>query len=266
MAHSYYIHDLSPIAIQLAGFPIRWYGLAYMGGFIFVFVMMRRWTRMGISQLTKQDVDDFMTAIIVGVIVGGRLGYCVFYHPSYYMMNPEEIFFVWRGGMSFHGGFLGVLLGVIVYQRHRSFSLWHCLDQAAATVPMGLCLGRIANFVNGELYGRVTDVSWAVIFPGSLSPRHPSQLYEAVLEGLLPLIILIVMVERYRFLQKMPGGVASLFLIFYGGARIIAELFREPDAHIGFVWNAITMGQLLSVPMVAAGFILLWIHKTRAQT
>ena len=141
MAQAYYIHDLSPIAIQLAGFPIRWYGLAYMGGFVFVFVMMRRWTRMGISQLTKQDVDDFMTAIIVGVIVGGRLGYCVFYHPSYYMMNPEEIFFVWQGGMSFHGGFLGV------------FAWGYCVSAASVVFAVALFGSSRRHRADGIVFG-----------------------------------------------------------------------------------------------------------------
>lgn len=260
----FFIHDFNPIAINLGGFPIRWYGLAYLGGFLFAFAMMRQWARQGLSPLAETEIEDVMTVIILGVLVGGRLGYVFFYHPLYYMAYPWEIFALWKGGMSFHGGLLGVIGALIIHGRRMNRSVWQYLDNAAATVPFGICLGRLANFVNGELYGRISHVSWAVIFPDSQYPRHPSQIYEALLEGIIPLIILMVVVRYYDGLKKWRGGVSALFLMLYALARMTSEFFREPDAHIGFLWGMITMGQLLSLPMLLLG-VWLFYHRVLVQ-
>jgi phosphatidylglycerol:prolipoprotein diacylglycerol transferase len=209
---------------------------------------------------TTEAVDDFLTWATLGVVLGGRLGYVLFYKPSYYLENPLSIVKVWEGGMSFHGGCLGVILAAILFARRRGLSHWILGDLVTAVVPLGLFFGRLANFINGELFGRVTtlqDTPWAIIFPrGGPLPRHPSQIYEALLEGLV-LFIVVLIVRRLPTVRSHPGMVTGTFLAGYGVARFTCELYREPDPFLGFLWGGATMGQMLSMPMIAIGVALI---------
>jgi phosphatidylglycerol:prolipoprotein diacylglycerol transferase len=207
---------------------------------------------------TTLHIDDLLMWVTLGVILGGRLGYVLFYNPGFYLAHPAEIPALWRGGMSFHGGFLGVIAAIWLYARRHDLNPLSLLDLAAAGVTIGLFFGRIANFINAELYGRATDVPWAMVFPGAgPDPRHPSQLYEAALEGVLLFIILRFATHR-RGTLKRPGLTAGLFAAGYGLARAFVELFRMPDAHIGFLAGGLTMGMILSVPMLLIGVALIW--------
>ena len=208
---------------------------------------------------TAIDFDDFFLWATLGVILGGRLGSVLFYNPGHYLENPLEVLFVWRGGMSFHGGLLGVTVALVLFARHRKIPLLGFSDIIAAAAPIGLFFGRIANFINGELYGRATDVPWAMVFPNAPDqlPRHPSQLYEAALEGLLLFVLLHVLVRTGVLLRS--GLATGVFLAGYGLSRLLVELVRQPDAHLGFFAGGATMGQLLSVPMLLAGLgLALW--------
>jgi phosphatidylglycerol:prolipoprotein diacylglycerol transferase len=250
---------IDPIALQIGPIAIRWYAIAYiaglMGGWWYVKWLIRRPPH----AMRELDVDDFLVWATVGVVLGGRLGYVLFYKPLYYLANPLEALALWHGGMSFHGGALGVILAIILFARRRGLNLFAVGDVICCAVPIGLFFGRIANFINGELFGRVAvDVPWAMIFPGGgPDPRHPSQLYEAVLEGLVLFVILHVL-WRSRAIRDRKGTLAGIFLMGYGIARIIAEFFRQPDAHLGFLWGGATMGQLLSLPLVVAGAGVIW--------
>ncbi len=245
--------NFDPIAFQVFGLAVRWYALAYISGLMagwgYIVLMVRRSPK----AMTADQVGDFFAWAILGVILGGRLGYVIFYMPGYYLFHPIEIFYVWQGGMSFHGGFLGVCGAVILFCRKRKLQLWAVADLVAAAAPIGLLLGRIANFINGELFGRTTDAPLAMVFPGG-GPlgRHPSQLYEAALEGLTLFIILFIAVHFFNA-RRRPGLITGLFLIGYGLARIFVEFFREPDAHIGALFAFVTMGQILSLPLIGAG-------------
>jgi phosphatidylglycerol:prolipoprotein diacylglycerol transferase len=246
-----------PIAISLGPVAIRWYALAYVGGILLGWWLARRvagddpaWG--GKSPMRPIDIDDVIVWIAVGIVLGGRLGYVLFYNPAYFAAHPDEIFLLWRGGMSFHGGFLGTVLACILFARARGFSSLSMLDVAAIVTPIGLFLGRMANFVNGELWGRPGDVPWAFVFPhAGPEPRHPSQLYEAGLEGIVLFLVLFVAYRRGAL--RRPGLIGGLFVAGYGLARIVSEFFREPDAHIGYLAGGLTMGILLSLPMVLAG-------------
>jgi phosphatidylglycerol:prolipoprotein diacylglycerol transferase len=249
--------SIDPIAIAIGPLAIRWYALAYVAGILLAWWLARRiaannayWA--GVSPIKPADVDDVIVWCAVGIVAGGRIGYVLFYQPQYFLSNPAEIFVVWRGGMSFHGGFLGTVLALILFARARKIPPLSMLDIAAVVVPMGLFLGRIANFINGELWGRVTDMPWAMIFPmAGPGPRHPSQLYQAGLEGLLLFAVLMLAVRRGALAR--PGLIGGLFVGGYGVTRIIGEFFREPDAHIGFLAGGLTMGMLLSIPMIVVG-------------
>ena len=248
---------IDPVAVEIGPLAIRWYALSYVVGLVLGWQYVRYLAERCIDGLTKRHADDLLVFGTLGVVLGGRIGYVLFYQPGYYLSNPEEIFVVWQGGMSFHGGALGVLVVVVLYTRIAKINLLSVADAVCAQVPIGLFLGRIANFINGELYGRASDAPWAMVFPGGgAEPRHPSQLYEAVLEGLLLFSILAVAVHTRR-LTRRPGTVAGIFLVGYGVARIIGELFREPDAFLGFIVSGITMGQLLSLPMIVVGLFLI---------
>ena len=248
-----------PIAISIGPFAIRWYALAYVAGILLAWWLARRvaanqalWG--GNSPIRPLDVDDVIAWCALGIVVGGRLGYVLFYGPAYFAAHPLEIFVLWRGGMSFHGGFLGTILALLVFARARGIPMLSMLDLAAIVTPIGLFLGRLANFINAELWGRPADVPWAVVFPNAgTEPRHPSQLYEAGLEGIL-LFTIIMIATRVGALRR-PGTIGGLFVAGYGLARIAGEQFREPDAHIGFLAGGLTMGMLLSLPMVLAGAI-----------
>jgi phosphatidylglycerol:prolipoprotein diacylglycerol transferase len=249
---------IDPTLIAIGPFAIRWYALAYIAGILLGWLYARAIIRNeslwdGRAPLTQTDFDDFVLWVTVGVILGGRLGYVLFYNPGYFAEHPLEAFKVWIGGMSFHGGFLGVVAAVILFARARGIPVLSLGDIACAVGPIGLFLGRIANFINGELWGRPTDVPWAMVFPGAGPlPRHPSQLYEAALEGLVLLAVLALLVRGGAL--RRPGLTVGVFALGYGIARSLAELFREPDPQLGFLWGGLTMGMLLSLPMIVAGF------------
>lgn len=249
--------DFDPVLISVGPFAIRWYALAYVGGILLGWWLARRvaankayWS--GRSPIVPLDVDDVIVWCALGIVLGGRLGYVLFYQPAYYAAHPAEIFVLWRGGMSFHGGFLGTVLALVLFAWRRKIPVLSMLDLAAIVTPIGLFLGRLANFVNGELWGRVTEVPWAVIFPhAGPQPRHPSQLYEAGLEGVLLFLILIFAMRRGALAR--PGLIGGLFVAGYGATRVLGEFFREPDAHLGFLAGGFTMGMLLSIPMIVVG-------------
>ncbi|HET8729329.1 MAG TPA: prolipoprotein diacylglyceryl transferase [Alphaproteobacteria bacterium] len=249
---------IDPVAFEIGPFVVRWYALAYLAGFIGGWRYCIHLARVAPVGPTPQDMDDFLTWAVIGTILGGRLGYVLFYNLPFYLENPLEALKVWHGGMSFHGGLLGVILAMILFALRRGFSPFAIGDIVAAAAPIGLFFGRLANFVNGELYGRATDLPWGVVFPhGGPLPRHPSQLYEAVLEGLVLFILLLVLAHR-QALRRRPGIVGGVFLIGYGVSRFLVEFVREPDAHLGFLWLGATMGQLLSLPMIAVGLAFVW--------
>jgi phosphatidylglycerol:prolipoprotein diacylglycerol transferase len=250
-----------PVLVSLGPFVIRWYALAYIVGILAGWMYARHIIRSenlwgGPAPMTVADFDDFVLWVTLGVIVGGRTGYVLFYNPSYFAAHPLEIVQLWKGGMSFHGGFVGVVLAVILFARRRKIPFLSLGDVTAAVYPIGHFLGRIANFINGELWGRPTDVPWAMVFPGG-GPlaRHPSQLYEAVLEGLLLLVVLNLFMRAGAL--KRPGLILGIFAVGYGLTRCFCELFREPDAQLGFLWGGLTMGMLLSFPLILAGIALI---------
>lgn len=255
-----------PIAAQFGPLAIRWYALAYITSLVVGWQVVRRLATLSPPVATKVQVDDFLTWATLGVVLGGRLGYVLFYQPSVYLSNPMLIVEVWQGGMSFHGGMLGVTVALVLFCRLRGIPLLGFADRIAAIVPMGLGIGRLANFINGELWGREAPdwVPWAMR-PNALSPvaLHPSQLYEALLEGFVLLTITLAMAQSTRIRARF-GTITGTFLIGYGIARIISEMYRQPDAFLGFLWEGITMGQLLSVPMVLAGLILILIARPHA--
>lgn len=237
---------------------LRWYALAYVAGLVLGWRYMRRYARYPEAQLPPQAVDDFLLWATVAVVLGGRLGYALFYQPAYFAAHPLEILELWRGGMSFHGGWLGVALAMILFARRRGLSMLRLSDALTCAAPIGLFFGRIANFINGELYGRVSDVPWAMVFPaGGPEPRHPSQLYEAFLEGLVLFLVLLV-ASRNAAIRERPGLLTGIFCAGYAVARAVAEFAREPDAHLGLVFGAATMGQLLSLPLLALGLYMVW--------
>jgi phosphatidylglycerol:prolipoprotein diacylglycerol transferase len=259
----YVFPDIDPIAIQIGPIAIRWYALAYIAGLIGGWQYCLQLAKRAPNIVTPKQIDDFVVWATVGVVLGGRLGFVFFYQPSHYLNNPMDILQVWKGGMSFHGGLLGVIIAMILFGRQQGTGFFALADIVAAATPIGLFFGRLANFVNGELWGRITDVPWGVIFPraGAL-PRHPSQLYEAALEGLLLFAILAVLVFRFKALER-TRLVSGSFLVGYGLARITVEMFREPDSYIGFLTFGTTWGQWLSVPMVLYGLYLILTAKPR---
>ncbi|MFC1673307.1 prolipoprotein diacylglyceryl transferase [Pseudomonadota bacterium] len=254
---------IDPILIEVGPLAIRWYAIAYIVGLVLGWRYMIWLAKQPGSLIKAIDADDFLVWAVLAVVLGGRLGYVLFYKPEYYLANPADIFKTWQGGMSFHGGFLGVLLATLWFTRLRKIQFWAFIDLAAVVTPFGLLFGRIANFINGELWGRVADVPWAVVFPyGGPYPRHPSQLYEAFLEGIV-LLVVLHLVWRRDSLRNAPGVISGAFLIGYGLSRIIVEFFRQPDAHLGFLVGGATMGQLLSIPMVLAGMGLIAYARKR---
>jgi phosphatidylglycerol:prolipoprotein diacylglycerol transferase len=254
---------IDPVAFELGPLVIRWYALAYIVGISAAWFLARRLVRLAPQAATPEQVDDAVTWATLGIILGGRLGYVLFYRPGYYLSAPWEALFVWQGGMAFHGGMLGVIVALLWFCRRNRVDPLVFGDRVAPVVPIGLLLGRLANFANGELWGRVTDSAWGMVFPtGGPLPRHPSQLYQAFLEGFCLLVILQVLV-RIPAIRARPGTIIGVFLAGYGVARIIGEFFRQPDAHLGFLAGGVTMGQVLSVPMIAAGLWL--IRRARSR-
>ena len=242
-----------PVAVQIGPIAIRWYALAYIAGLMLGWRYVMLLARRSLTPLDQRRVDDLLVWVAIGVILGGRLGYALFYRGDYYLANPHEIVMLWRGGMAFHGGLLGVLVAMVWFARRNRLGVLTVADAVAAAIPIGLFFGRLANFVNGELWGRISNLPWAMHFPGGgLFARHPSQLYQAGLEGLLLFALLAWLVHRRRALDR-PGLVTGAFLAGYGVMRGIGELFREPDSHLGFLVGGATMGQLLSLPMLAVG-------------
>lgn len=253
---------IDPVLVEIGPFALRWYALAYIGGIVAAWLWVRRLVQLPPVAATPLQVDDLATWATLGVILGGRLGYVLFYRPGDYLAAPWEALFVWQGGMSFHGGAAGVIIAVWWFCRRHGLDPLAVGDRVAAVVPIGLGLGRLANFVNGELWGRVTDVPWGMVFPtGGPLPRHPSQLYQAFLEGLCLLVLLQVLL-RIPALRARRGFITGAFLAGYAVARMLGELFRQPDAHLGFLFAGATMGQLLSLPMLAAG---LWLMLRKAR-
>ncbi|MEO1113371.1 MAG: prolipoprotein diacylglyceryl transferase [Pseudomonadota bacterium] len=253
---------IDPVIIEVGPFALRWYALAYIVGIILAWRYMRAlvlndrlWN--GGKRPSPVELDDFVLWGTLGIIIGGRLGYVLFYNPAYYLANPGEALAVWSGGMSFHGGFAGTVIAMILFAWRRGLPVWTLFDLAGCAAPIGLFFGRMANFINAELWGRPTDVPWAMVFPGAgPEPRHPSQLYEAALEGVLLFFVLRLLSHRFELLKK-PGFLAGAFAFGYGIGRSVAEFYRVPDAHIGYLSGFLTMGILLSVPMILAGLVLM---------
>jgi phosphatidylglycerol:prolipoprotein diacylglycerol transferase len=248
--------QFDPVAIHLGPLAVHWYGLMYLLGFgLFLWLGNLRVKSQPWSGWHAKDLDDFLTWAVLGVVLGGRLGEVLFYQPGYYLQHPAEILMVWKGGMSFHGGFIGVLVAMALFARKQGSSFWRVADFVAPLVPTGLAAGRVGNFINGELWGRVApaDLPWAMIFPRvDMLPRHPSQLYQALLEGLALFVILWLFSAR----RRPVGQVSAVFLMGYGSFRFIAEYFRTPDAGIFGQSDVISMGQWLSLPMIVAGVVL----------
>jgi phosphatidylglycerol:prolipoprotein diacylglycerol transferase len=257
--------QFDPVAISLGPLQIHWYGLTYMvafGLFLFLAVRRARLPWFADAGWTKRDVEDLLFWGVLGVIVGGRVGYAIFYKPGQYLANPLEILMVWKGGMSFHGGLVGVIAALALFARKLKRPFWQVADLVAPCVPTGLASGRIGNFINGELWGRAADPSlpWAMVFPqsGSEMARHPSQLYQFGMEGLL----LFALLWWYGSKRRAPGQVAAAFLTGYGFFRFVAEYFREPDSFLGLLAGGMSMGQWLCLPMMVAGVALwLWCGK-----
>jgi len=263
--------QIDPVAISIGPIAIRWYALAYIVGIVLGWLYARALVKNerlwgGPAPITLVQLDDFILWVTVGIIVGGRAGYVLFYNPVLFAQHPAQIFVLWNGGMSFHGGFLGCVAAVILFCRRNGIPILSLGDITTGVAPIGLLLGRLANFTKGELWGRPADssVPWRMVFPDDPHHlfRHPSQLYEAALEGILLFAILAVMIRIGAL--KRPGLILGSFIAIYGVARIISELFREPDVQLGFLWRGLTMGMLLSVPMIIAGSILVVLAWRRA--
>jgi len=258
-----YTHNLEPVLLDFGIIVIRWYSLAYIFGIVFGWWFGKKI----ISHILKNtnlnfklnDFDDLISYLIISIIAGGRIGYVIFYNFEYYISNPLEIFKVWEGGMSFHGALIGIIIGTYLFSKKRGVPTFFMLDIIACVAPIGIFFGRIANFINAELIGKVTNVSWSVIFPlVDTLPRHPSQLYEAMLEGIILFLILNILIFKKNY---KIGTSSCLFLIFYGIFRVISEIFREPDTQVGYLLDLFSMGTVLSFFMIVSGFVILRILK-----
>jgi phosphatidylglycerol---prolipoprotein diacylglyceryl transferase len=253
--------DIDPVAFAIGPLSVHWYGLAYVAGIMLGWLYARRlvsdpalW-KDGQPPMTKAHLDDFLVWAAAGIVIGGRTGYVLFYDLPVYAADPWKALQIWNGGMSFHGGLIGSTLAMLIFARRNQIPVWSMFDTVATVVPLGLFFGRIANFINGELWGRLSSMPWAIVFPtGGPFPRHPSQLYEAGLEGIVLLLVLGVMALGFKAL-RVPGTISGTFVIGYALSRIFVEFFREPDAQLGYLLgtNWLTMGQVLSLPMIALG-------------
>lgn len=259
--------NIDPVIFSVGPLQVRWYGLMYVLGFAASLVLVKYQIKKFNFKEFDVHFENLNLVLILSLVLGGRLGYVLFYNLPYYLKHPLEILATWQGGMSFHGGLLGLTIGAVIFCKKNKLDFWRVIDLYVVTIPIGLGFGRIGNFINAELYGRVTDVPWGMVFPGGGPyPRHPSQLYEAFLEGVVLFLVLWFLKEK----QNPPsaswpyGSMGALFLILYGVFRIFVEFFREPDAHLGFITAGITMGQLLSSLMIIAGFILFLVRKKQA--
>ena len=254
-----YIHNLNPVLVSFGLFEIRWYSLAYIFGILIGWWIAKKIinfkTQNKTIKLEGKIFDDLVGYIVISIIVGGRLGYVIFYNLTYFLKNPFDIFKIWQGGMSFHGALIGIIFGTYIFSKKVKISSFFFLDIIASVAPIGIFFGRIANFINGELYGKPANLFWSVIFPEvDGMPRHPSQIYEAVLEGLILFLILINIIYKK---STKPGMVSALFMILYGVFRIISEQFREPDTQIGYIFDLFSMGSILSFFMIIVGLFIL---------
>tara|TARA_B100000029_G_scaffold265328_1_gene261501 strand:- start:177 stop:986 length:810 start_codon:yes stop_codon:yes gene_type:complete len=266
-----FVHNFDPILVDLGLFQIRWYSLAYIFGIILGWIYAIKIIKLtenndySFYSIKKTDFDDLIIYLVFGIILGGRLGYVIFYNFGYYMQNFSEIFMLWHGGMSFHGGLLGVIASTFIFSKNRKISFFKITDILSCVTPIGIFLGRMANFINGELFGKISNLPWAVIFPnGGNIARHPSQIYEAVLEGVLLFIVINFLAIKKGLLYK-TGYTSCLFLISYSALRIFSENFREPDRHLGYLFNYFSMGTLLSFLTLLSGFIILFFIKKNEQ-
>lgn len=251
--------NISPIIFSIGPVAVRWYSMAYLLGIVIGWVLINRNVKKNHLGLSKENIEDFVFYLTLGIVVGGRLGYVLFYGGNSFWQNPLQVFEVWKGGMSFHGGVLGVIAATWYFSKKINYRFLALTDLIVLYAPIGICLGRLANFINDELWGRITDVPWAVKFPnGGYWPRHPSQLYEAFFEGVVMFTILNFL-WRYSWVRSHHGFVSSLFVIFYGIFRISMEQFREPDAQMGFYFKYFTMGQILSVPLIVLGLTVIYV-------
>lgn len=260
--------EISPVAVHLFGFDVRWYSLAYLFGIVAAWYLMWRNIQKYKLDIEKKSLDDTIFNVTLGIILGGRIFYVLFYNFSSFLMHPLEIFALWHGGMSFHGGLTGAIIGLWIGARQAKCPFFKLADLAALYTPIGLFLGRLANFINDELWGRITDVPWAVRFPsGGGVPRHPSQIYEAMLEGVVMFAVLNFL-WHFRVVRQKQGFVSGLFLALYALMRMFVEYFRQPDEQLGFIISNVTMGQLLSVPVLFAGItiIVFACRKGKAQS
>ncbi len=269
--------DIDPVAVQIGPIAIKWYGLAYLSGLLLGWLYIRRLlsqTKLWAAErppFLPQKVDDLLIYMVAGVLIGGRLGFVLFYEPSYYLENPLDIFAVWKGGMAFHGGLFGSGVAIWIFSRRNGINPWSTSDLCTATVPIGIFFGRIANFINGELFGRPTDAPWGMVFPEARlnypevepTARHPSQLYEAVLEGLLLFIVLRILTHYYGALKR-PGLVTGTFLVGYALARSTAELFREPHFAHSLNIEPLTVGIAYSIPMLLLGLSVIYFARTQS--
>ena len=249
-----YIHELNPIAFSLFNFKIYWYSLSYLFGFIFSYYFVKFVLNKDFVNMDFRIFEDFIGWAVLGVILGGRIGYVIFYNLNFYLENPVEILKIWQGGMSFHGGLIGVILSIFFFSKSKKINFLDLLNLVSSCAPIGLFLGRLANFVNRELIGRPTNSDWGVMFFENDVLRHPSQIYEAIFEGLIIFLVIFYIIKKkyYRYIN-----ISSLFLIMYGIFRFTIEFYREPDSHLGFIFMNISMGQLLCLPMILIGSIFL---------
>ena len=266
------VHNFDPVLIDFGFLQIRWYSISYILGILLGWAYASKLIRKtakdkySVDNITKTQLDDLIIYLILGIIIGGRLGYIILYNFQYYSQNIIEIFKIWEGGMSFHGGLLGVVISILVFSNKNKLNFFKFSDIVSCVAPIGIFLGRIANFINGELYGKISNLPWAVIFPngGSVS-RHPSQIYEALLEGVLLFILINFLALKKNLLIK-TGYISGLFLILYSILRIFSEIFREPDSHIGYIFNYFSLGILLSLLTLIIGFVIIFIKKNEQNT
>lgn len=257
-------HNIEPTIFTIGPFGIRWYSLMYIVSFIIGYFLIKHLFKKRKINISREDYETLFYYIMLGVIVGGRLGYVLFYNLGYYISHPLQILAVWHGGMSFHGGMIGIIILGYFFSRKRGYNFYELADPTVAVAPIGLFFGRLGNFINGELYGRVTDVPWAMKFPNTLNPRHPSQVYEMLLEGLLLFIILNVLLRK----NLRNGFVFWSFIFLYGAFRFFVEFYRAPDAHLGLIWGFLTTGQILSIVMMLIsmiGFITIYTQNEEVK-
>jgi phosphatidylglycerol:prolipoprotein diacylglycerol transferase len=265
------VHNFDPVLIDLGLFQIRWYSIAYILGIIIGWVYATKIIKLttinkyNFEQIKTSQFDDLVIYLIIGIILGGRLGYVIFYNFEYYSQNFFEIFKLWRGGMSFHGGLLGVIVSIIFFSKKTKTNFFKFTDIVSCVAPIGLFLGRIANFINGELYGKISTLPWAIIFPNAGSvARHPSQIYEAILEGIILFILINYLALKKQFLFK-TGYISGFFLVSYSILRILSENFREPDIHLGLFFNYFSMGAILSYITFLAGCFIIFLIRNNGQ-